>query len=98
MKLKAIISGERVRKVDGVPIAILKKAVSEVAEVLWFNGSDYLEKFTSKEIMRRLNAMPEGCEVAVMGGPNHSKRQIPCSTGFKQHGTHCVTLNTDFLY
>lgn len=97
LKLKAIDTSERSRPVDGFPVEEFRALAEKADEALHYNGTDHLATITGKELRRRLAAMPDGTEVAVMGGPNHAKRRYPVpTTVYWSHGR--VVIQTHYLY
>ena len=77
----------------------LKKAASQAETVRWFNGSDLLSELSAQDFLRRLNAMPEGCEVVIMAKSSRSKRAFPVDTSYDHAScAERLVLNTSFLY
>ena len=97
MRIKAIFPEQRRDDVRGVPLDELKDLASRADEVCWFNGTDFLGRFSPKVVLSRLEAMPAGSEVTVMGGRNKAPRRRPVPTQCSLQGK-TLSLQTHYLY
>ena len=98
LRPKAIVPAERARPVAGIPLEDLKRAVRAAAVVRWFNGKDLVEDVSPREVLRRLEPMPSGCEVAVMARTSRSRRAFAVDASCSEAGEGQVFIHTSFLY
>ncbi len=98
MRLKAVFPNRRAHQIQGIPLADLKEAASRAQSVRWLNGADFIDEVSARDFLRRLNAMPEGCEVVIMAKTSRSQRSFPVDTGYVATQAETLFLNTSFLY
>jgi hypothetical protein len=98
VRLKAVFPERRARQVRGIPLAKLKDDAGRAQSVRWFNGAEFMGEVSARDFLRRLNAMPEGCEVVIMARTSRSQRSFPVDTGCDPQQDGTLFLTTSYLY
>ena len=98
MNLKAIFPANRTNPVASVSLDLLKQTVAKVDHVDWNNSGNWVETIPAKDFARRLERMPAGAEVVVMGGRNAAQRRSAVDTSLLHQDGDCrLTLATNFM-